>query len=226
MLEVLRKEIKYIIPIEKFLAMKQKLEVMMKMDSHGKGGKYMVRTQYFDSLSDQDFFDNLQGIMEKRKIRIRIYSFDSELAKLEYKCKSGIEGRKMSLTISKAEAIEMENGKFESLLKKNEDLAKFLYVKATQNAYRPKTIVQYNRMAFSYPASDLRITFDTSIRGTVNPYGLFNENVLGSPVLTEDLGVLEIKYNYFIPSPFKDIIGEVDNVAEGISKYSISRLLI
>ena len=44
-----------------------------------------------------------------------------------------------------------------------------------KNAYRPKSIVEYNRMAFAYPVSDLRITFDTSLRATVDPYGLFNE---------------------------------------------------
>lgn len=226
MLEVLRKEIKYIIPIERFLMLKKKLDLMMEKDSYGDDGKYMVRTQYFDSVKDQDLFDNLEGVMEKRKIRIRIYSPDSEIAKLEYKCKSGIEGRKMSLAISKSDAIEMEEGRFESLLSRQEELAYFLYVKTVQNAYRPKTIVEYDRMAYSYPVSDLRITFDTSVRGTVNPYGLFNQDISSIPLLTEDLGVLEVKYNQFVPSPFKRVIEEIDNSSEAISKYSISRLLI
>lgn len=226
MLEVFRKEIKYIISMEQFFILRKKLEPIMKKDSYGKGGKYMVRTQYFDSINDQDLFDNLDGLMEKRKIRIRIYSPDSKIAKLEYKCKSGSDGRKMSLAISKEQAIEMENGNFESLLSMGEELAKFLYVKASKNGYRPKTIVEYNRMAFSYPISDLRITFDTSVRGTVNPYDLFKEKISSIPILKEDLGVLEIKYSGFIPSLFKGIIEDIDKLAEGISKYSVSRLLI
>lgn len=226
MLEVLRKEIKYIIPIERFLVLEKRLNLMMKKDSYGDDGKYTVRTQYFDSINDQDLFDNLHGVEEKRKIRVRIYSPDAKTAKLEYKCKSNIDGRKMSLIISRAEAIEMEKGRFDFLLNREENLAKQLYVKIMKNAYRPKTIVEYNRMAFAYPVSDLRITFDTSLRATVDPYGLFNEKLASIPLLNEDLGVLEVKYTGLIPSPFRHIVDEIDNIPEGISKYSLSRLLI
>ena len=226
MLEVLRKEIKYIIPIERFLVLEKKLNLMMEKDNYGDDGKYTVRTQYFDSINDQDLFDNLHGVEEKRKIRVRIYSPDAKTAKLEYKCKSNTDGRKMSLIISRAEAIEMEKGRFDFLLNREENLAKQLYVKIMKNAYRPKSIVEYNRMAFAYPVSDLRITFDTSLRGTVDPYGLFNEKLASIPLLNEDLGVLEVKYTGLIPSPFRHIVDEIDNIPEGISKYSLSRLLI
>lgn len=226
MLEVLRKEIKYLVPIERFLILKKKLELVMEKDKHGDDGSYRVRTQYFDSLNDQDLFDNLHGVEEKRKIRVRIYSPDTDRAKLEYKCKSNLDSRKMSITISREEAIEMEKGRFSFLLNRDEELAIRLYIKIMQNAYRPKTIVEYSRMAYAYPISDLRITFDTFLRGTVDPYGLFNKELASIPLLNEDLGVLEIKYNGFIPSPFRSIVQEIDNIPEALSKYSLSRLLI
>lgn len=226
MKEIVRKEIKYIIPIEKFAHLRKKLELLMEKDTYGIEGKYTVRTQYFDSVRDDDLFDNLDGVMEKRKIRIRTYSLDSSTAKLEYKCKSNTDVRKLSLLISREEAIGMENGQYEFLLKREEDLARFLFAKMSKNGYLPKTIVEYERMAYKYSVSDLRITFDTSIKGTVNPYGLFHRRSALIPLLNHDIGILEIKYNNFIASPFTKIIQEIDQVVEASSKYSISRLLI
>ena len=47
----------------------------------------------------------------------------------------------------------------------------------------PKDDHRYQRLAFAYPAGDVRITFDTDIRGALYPYGLFEEvgtDALGS----------------------------------------------
>lgn len=226
MKDVFRKEIKYIIPLENFFKLKNTLEAVMEKDPYGDNGRYMVRSQYFDSIDDRDLFDNLAGVMEKRKIRLRTYSPDSDWAKLEYKSKSNTDGRKTSLIISKDQALLMERGRSEFLLEREEDLAKFLYNKITANVYRPKTIIQYNRIAYFYAVNDFRISFDTSIRGTIDPYGLFKKDLALIPLLNEDLGVLENKYNGFLPSFFKSIIYKIDNLAEANSKYSESRLLI
>lgn len=223
--DVLRKEIKYIIPIEHFSRLKVKLDLLMERDENGVNGKYLVRSQYYDSVRDNDVFDNLSGVEEKRKIRVRIYSPKSLDAKLEYKMKSNTDSRKMSIALTKDQALRMEAGNFSFLLDKDEDLAKLLFVKINQNGYRPKSIVEYQRLAFKYPVSDLRITFDTEVRSTVDPYGLFKDHLASIPLLSEDLGILEIKYSGFLPSPFSKIVSEIDKIAEGVSKYSLSRLL-
>ncbi len=94
MLEVLRKEIKYIVPIEYFIKIENRLKGLMTYDKNGEYGKYYVRSQYFDSIDNRDYFDNLNGAFEKQKIRLRIYSPSAENAKLEYKCKSNTDGKK------------------------------------------------------------------------------------------------------------------------------------
>lgn len=88
----------------------------------------------------------------------------------------------------------------------------------------PKTIVEYKRMAYRFPASDVRITFDTDIRAGVNPYGIFAANPANVPLLHADKGILEIKYNDFFPSALKPLLVSLDNVAEAYSKYSTARL--
>lgn len=223
---VLRKEIKYRISKIDFLRIRKHLDALMDKDKNGHNGTYLVRSQYYDSLRNQDLYDNLDGLMEKRKIRIRTYSTEAQSVKLEYKCKSGSDGKKYSLPITRQEAIMMENHQYEFLLNHEEDLAKTLYVRIKQGAYAPKTIVEYERTAYLYPVSDLRITFDTNIKATTNPYGLFSKDLAYIPLIEGANGILEIKYNDFIPTIFKEIIQEINSLPEANSKYSNARLYI
>lgn len=226
MLDVFRNEIKYIIPYEKALKMSGILDQILQRDSYGEEGRYIVRSQYYDSLDDQDLFDNLQGVMEKRKIRLRIYAPDTEKVKLEYKCKSNTSGRKLSMTITREEACQMERGQYDWLLKREEELAGFLYVKMVRSIYMPKTIVEYNRLAYTSPVSNVRITFDTNLRGTQTPYGLFEYHPPYLPLLNDELAVMEVKFDHFLPEPIRHIIDGINSVAEANSKYSGARMLL
>lgn len=226
MLDVFRNEIKYIIPYEKALKMSGILDQILQRDSYGEEGRYIVRSQYYDSLDDQDLFDNLQGVMEKRKIRLRIYAPDTEKVKLEYKCKSNTSGRKLSMTITREEARQMEQSQYDWLLKREEELAGFLYVKMERSIYMPKTIVEYNRLAYTSPVSNVRITFDTNLRGTQTPYGLFEYHPPYLPLLNDELAVMEVKFDHFLPEPIRHIIDGINSVAEANSKYSGARMLL
>ncbi len=196
----------------------------MKMDSYGVEGKYTIRSQYFDSYADRDLRDNIDGVMEKRKIRTRIYPPDDQFVKLEYKCKSGSDSLKKSMSITREEALLMENHQYDFLLEHSEELAMQLYLKMMQGVYRPKTIVEYERTAFLMDFNDVRVTFDQNIRGTTNPYGIFSSDNSYTKLISDDIGVLEVKYNNFLPSPIKRIVEKVDRLEESTSKYSNARM--
>lgn len=225
MTEVNRQEIKYILPIEKLSVLQSKLDGVMERDSYGNRGEYMVRSQYYDSIRDEDLYDNLNGVMEKRKIRIRIYDAEAMDAKLEYKCKSGSGGRKLSMSIKRQEAIWLEQGKWEWMLDRSEELAGYLYGKAVREIYVPRTIVEYQRLAYTSPVSNTRITFDTRIRGTINPYGLFGSNQQYVPLMEQDLGVLEVKFDHFLPNYLRRILDCIDSLSEANSKYTRARMM-
>lgn len=226
MLDVNRQEIKYILPLEKLSALQKKLDGLMERDDHGNRGEYMVRSQYYDSLQDRDLYDNLNGVMEKRKIRVRIYDGEAQTAKLEYKCKSGSGGRKLSLSIKRQEAIWMEQGKWGWMLERPEELAEYLYGKVVREVYIPRTIVEYQRLAYASPVNNTRITFDTQIKGTLNPYGLFGEKQHYVPLMEPDMGVLEVKFDHFFPDYLRNILDGIDSLSEANSKYTRARILI
>ncbi len=221
-----RKEIKYLVPIEKMSHLKSIFDNILERDKHGINGTYLVRTQYYDTLEDDDLFDNLSGIIEKKKIRLRTYFEDESTFKLEYKYKYNTDSTKYSLIITRDEAVLMENHKYDFLLNKKSELALFFYYKLLEGCYRPKTIVEYNRLAYIYPVSRVRITFDTNVRATAYPYGLFDERLNTFPIVSPDIGVLEVKYNECLPSSLKHILESIDALPQTNSKYVRARFLM
>lgn len=224
MTENVRKEWKYIINIEKYRQIQKKMECLMIPDSHGTHGSYVVRSQYFDSLTDADLYDNLAGVEEKRKIRVRVYSPKAVEGKLEYKCKNGNDGKKEMIPLSKEEMLLLEQHQYGFLLERKEPLAWRLYAKMTEQIYRPKTIIEYDRTSYLYPISHVRITFDRNLRASRNPYGICEEKPFFVPLMSLDKGVLEVKYNEFFPYALKPILQELGNTAEAYSKYTAARL--
>ncbi len=221
-----RKEIKYLVPVEKINYLKSIFDNILERDQYGKNGTYVVRTQYYDTLEEDDLFDNLSGIIEKKKIRLRTYFEDESTFKLEYKYKYNTDSTKYSLIITRDEAKQMENHKYDFLLNKKSELALFFYYKLLEGCYRPKTIVEYNRLAYVYPVSRVRITFDTNVRATAYPYGLFDERLNTFPIVSPDIGVLEVKYNEFLPSSLKHILESIDTLPQTNSKYLKARFLM
>ena len=226
MIDINRKEFKYILPLEKLRALSEKLDALMERDVYGDRGRYLVRSQYFDSIWDRDLLDNLNGVMEKRKIRLRVYSPEDQTAKLEYKCKSGDNGRKLSMTVTRQEASWLEAGRWEWLLEREEPLAAWLSFRMAGSAYLPKTIVEYQRLAYAGQINNTRITMDTQMRGTMFPCGLFEKDPPYIPLMEPDVGILEIKYDYFLPDYLRGFLNTVDHLAESNSKYTRARMLL
>ena len=160
---------------------------------------------------------------EKRKIRLRIYSLSDLSAKLEFKCKNGSDGVKYSIPVSREQALRMEQGDASFLLEYETELAMRLYLRITQGCYRPKTIIDYQRLAFAYPAGDVRITFDTDIRGALYPYGLF-ENVGTDALGSTEQVLMEVKYTGFLPDMIAEILKKTDELSTSHSKYSRARM--
>jgi hypothetical protein len=55
-------------------------------------------------------------------------------------------------------------------------------------------------------------------------HGLFEDNHSYLPLLSSDMGILEIKYNDFFPDALKPIIKSIEDASESYSKYSQARL--
>jgi len=89
----------------------------------------------------------------------------------------------------------------------------------------PTVIVDYMREAYVFPVSDVRITFDKRLRGSVNSLDLFDKELVTSSVVQEPMLILEVKYNEFLPGVVHDLLQIGSHHRSAISKYVLCRVI-
>ncbi len=205
-LDVLRTEKKYLMPLAIAHRLAFQMKYVMQTDPYGKGNQgYQVRSVYFDSFEDLDFYEKAAGLECRKKIRLRTYS-SGEIVKLEWKQKQNAVQRKRSLMISKEEALAQE-----------------FYAYLLTQAYRPRCLVQYDRFALIDPLNDTRITFDRNLCAHEGCFGLFSSHPPLYPVGGIAKITLEVKYNRFLPDYIKNIISPYTESQVSASKYYMAR---
>ena len=73
-----RHEYKHTINPADFAVLRQRLSAIMQPDSFSRGGKYEVRSLYFDNLFDKALTEKINGVNYREKFRIRLYNGDTE----------------------------------------------------------------------------------------------------------------------------------------------------
>lgn len=223
MYTVLRREEKYLVDLTEAAHFSKMFNQVLAKDSFSKNGSYTVRSLYFDTVADIDFFDKINEQELRRKIRLRIYSPKDKTAKLELKQKQDVYQKKRSMTISREDAMELINGNVSVLLKYGNDFADEMYSIMSMNCYRPKTIVEYQRSAFMAKENNIRITFDTNIQATESSFDLFDENLLLYNVLDLNSTIIEVKYDKFMLGYISEIISCINRRSVSSSKYCLAR---
>lgn len=222
----MRSELKYQIPIHNFTLNQSVLRHVLDEDVHNTATGYLVRSLYFDTLQDDDLADKLQGLHQRRKIRLRTYSPDADQAKLELKEKIGNRQRKQYLLLSRQEATEMIQGNYAVLAERTEPLAAYLYGLMLTKLYRPKCIVEYRRIAYQAPTNQIRMTFDFELKATESNLNLFDPKLATHPIARQDQVIFEVKYQNFLLSYLRDLIHAFDRTETSVSKYCLGRAAI
>ena len=220
---VLREEKKFLINVDEFIALSGKLENVLHADPHNGTHGYTVRSLYFDTLYDRDFFEKQAGTELRRKIRLRCYDPKADYAMLEIKQKQGSNQLKRSLKLKREHAARLTLGDYSPLLLYSEPFAAECYALMHTHCYLPKTVVEYNRKAYIAKENKIRITFDNRIVSTESCFDIFSERLNMNPVLDHYNAVLEVKYNGFLLEYIKRMLNPVDRSEISVSKYVLAR---
>lgn len=221
--EVLREEKKFLMTTENVTALSHKLEAVMMQDPHNGSEGYRIRSLYFDTLDDTDYFEKLDGIELRRKIRLRIYDAGNDFGMLEMKQKEGCYQKKRSLRISREDAKALSEGSYGCLLKYPDPFATECYGLMNMKCYRPKTIVEYRRKAFIAKENKIRVTLDHHICATEAHMDLYDPKLNLYPVLDPFNAVLEVKYNGFLLGYIKELVNAANRSELTVSKYCLAR---
>lgn len=231
---MLRQEYKYLVPNELLPKLREMLLPYVVLDPHAAREPlklYTVRSIYFDTPSLQFYYEKIEGFKDRKKLRIRSYYEYSPESKLFLEIK-----RKYERSVFKNRALTRYNnardvfsgGDFKPFMlngSKNsncyKDAEQFLF-HIYKMKLRPTILIVYEREAyFDKFDKTVRITFDRNLRSF--PYPSIDElfrNSRLTPSMPNHF-VLEVKFNRFMPSWIKSIIGHFGFRWQSVSKYTI-----
>ena len=220
---VYRREDKYEINYIQMQELSELLSQTLVEDQHNQHMGYMVRSVYFDTYDHYDYYSKLEGLEERKKIRLRIYGAGSNQVKLEQKEKKGSFQRKTSLSLEAQDAKEILNGNYEVLRKLNTPVASKFYAILSVEHRKPVSMVEYRRKAYIHPMNQIRLTIDYDIRVSETEFDLFGAAPVLLPAEDTFFALLEVKYNGFLFQWIGNLLERFELHQSSYSKYMVSR---
>ena len=218
-----RHEWKHEINYSDLLALRQRLSAVAKRDPHAVNGKYLIRSLYFDDLSDRALREKLDGVNRREKFRIRYYNGDPSLIHLEKKSKLNGLCCKQVAVLTQAEAQAIVDGDLDWMPMSDRPLLQELYSKMRSKGLRPKTIVDYTREPFVYGPGNVRVTLDYDIRTGLDCTDFLNASCVTVPAGDAPM-ILEVKWDDFLPSIIRDAVQLSGRRVSAFSKYAQCRI--
>ena len=219
-----RHEWKFEISWLDLLTIRQRLRAVCQPDPHAQGGKYMIRSLYFDTPLDKALREKLDGVNVREKFRIRYYNGDpNAVIHLEKKSKVGGLGTKQSAPLTPNEVQKIIDGDLDWMASSPHPLVRELYAKMRSENLRPKTIVDYTREPFIYPAGNVRVTFDYDIRTSLTCSDFLDPDCVTVPAGDAPI-LMEVKWDNFLPSIIRDAVTVKGRRVGAFSKYAQCRI--
>lgn len=204
-------------------ALRARLRAVCRPDPHAPEGRYLIRSLYFDTPTDKVLREKLDGLDRREKFRIRYYNGDTSLIHLEKKSKRVGLGSKTQAELTAAQAQDIVDGRLDWMPGSGVPLVQELYGKMRGQLLRPRTIVDYTREAFIFPAGNVRLTLDFDIRT-----GLSSTDFLDPACVTVPAGdpvtILEVKWDGFLPGIVRDAVQLEGRQTSAFSKYARCRI--
>jgi len=223
--KVLRHELKYMLNERDYLWLRNKVAALMPLDAHADSQSrgYHIRSLYYDDAYDSALFEKVDGDPYRQKYRIRIYQLSDRYILLERKAKAAHCTVKDSARISREQCDRLLGGDYGVLHESPSPLLKDFYGAIVSRQLRPKVLVDYFREAYTYPAGNVRVTFDLDIHSGQYAQDLFSGRLSSLPVLPCGQHVMEVKYDAFLPQPVQALIQGMPGERIAVSKYVLCR---
>ena len=234
---LLRYERKYLVPNEQMDALRSRLMTFVRPDTYASKNEkglheYVVRSIYFDSHNLISYYEKGDGIMFRRKFRIRGYDNYEEGCKVVFEIKRKIENRIRKhrafmyfddmdsiFSTKDVERYVVKDKNYETAV----DEARRFFYHIVKYQFKPTVLVVYNRVAYHGKFdSGTRITFDKNIRSRNFPqlHQLYSNDNL--TYLFRSHFILEIKYyGDTMPGWARGIVQDYKLRHEALSKYTI-----
>jgi SPX domain protein involved in polyphosphate accumulation len=190
--------------------------------------QYTVRSIYFDTPEFDFYYEKLDGVKIRKKLRVRTYNDIDDYAFLEIKrkylnCVAKERSRLSILTIERLINTH-ENCVYE--FPQNDHSARIVSGRFLYNLLKkglvPILLVVYEREAYVDKMIDHnRLTIDINLRALSKPDLRDMMNTDNFKYITGNDVILELKFNNFMPKWMKDLASEFKLKRQSISKYCL-----
>jgi len=222
-----RFELKYLLPIEQARVFEKEVQEYLHPDEYGDNGRYAISSLYYDSPDYHFYWEKIEGIKFRRKLRIRQYE-SRELLKdatpvfVEIKQRLNRVTQKRRVCLPYCDALRLCDSSKLPKNVKEEDLLVLQEIQDMVVRYnlQPANIISYFRKAYAGSDLDigLRVTFDSNLRYRVTDLD-FSSKKVGDFMLPPDQIVMEIKANERVPYWLTELVGEHNLRLIRVSKY-------
>lgn len=196
---------------------------ILKEDSNNGGYGYTIRSLYFDSRFNDDYYSKMSGEEVRKKIRLRIYNVHDKWVKLEIKRKMNINQVKETAIITREDAKELIKKNYSVLLKYDNKILETAYNIMTIGQYEPVVLIDYNRRAYLHEENSIRVTLDSDIRANETNFDMFSHKISMAPVFPHYNAILEVKYDGELFCWISSVLSGRDVIYQSLSKYCSSR---
>jgi SPX domain protein involved in polyphosphate accumulation len=225
-----RYELKFRLPVERMDEIRRLVDPFTQYDKHcaeTPGNRYTVRSVYFDSDELEFYFEKLDSVRIRKKLRVRTYDRPNagHPAFLEIKRKFGRRGFKERLCLPLRQVDGALNGKdpreivSDRSFSERRVLDRFRFNLRNRDL-KPVVLVTYEREARIGRFDDrVRVTFDSNLRSLINPdvEQIFEDDQLKQ--FEDKFFVLELKFDGSMPKWMANVIKVLNIKSHSYSKY-------
>ncbi|WP_016909169.1 polyphosphate polymerase domain-containing protein [Streptomyces xiaopingdaonensis] len=222
-----RFELKYLVPVERASEIRDELAERMDVDRNSPPGGYGVWSLYYDTPRLRFYWEKIEGLKFRRKLRIRHYGDlagvdDSAPVCVEIKQRVNRVTQKRRMTLPYEAARRLCDGR--ELIEHSPEEAAFVQEVLeliVRLDLRPTAITGYQREALVGRDIDtgLRVTLDRRVRGRDRDFHLGTPHAENRFTIPPHLAVMEVKVDERTPYWITDLAAKRNLDLVRVSKY-------
>lgn len=217
-----RYELKYLLRSSMVPELRSDLLQFMELDPHGDGQQgYALHSVYADSPNLHCFWEKVEGLKFRRKLRFRRYLGQQDVfVEIKQRADRTIQKRRVRCTLDELERWFGAGAESEPAAATTDGVlaeARYLW---QMLAMSPTMAISYRRLAFSGRFErSLRVTLDSRVRYSPDELDIRRPFEVGKPLLDADLVVMEIKFDDRVPHWLLRLVARRQLRMVRLSKY-------
>lgn len=223
-----RYEIKYLLDPVTAGAVREELLGRMRSDRHDAGGGYGVWSVYYDTADLRFYWEKIEGIRFRRKLRIRTYGdpsahddADPVFVEIKQRVNRVTQKRRIVLPYRSARLLCDARVLPDDLNEEDRPIAEEVLDLSLRLNLKPIAMTGYQREAYIGADADLglRVTLDNRVRGRDRDLNFTTATPENRYIINPNWTVLEVKANERVPAWFTDLAARRNLDVRRISKY-------